>query len=700
MRNFRLTLTTLFAPAVLLAQTVATTNVNNYAATVTGKSLTTRNNTNPIETPESARKQVVSTLNLMRGFSISVEEASNTNDDNTETNNNAQNTTFGEYVSKMETVLKNRIRKMEMSAQSDPNDISKNYRALNILHSAECLADRNDGNFVRQQDIDGQEVVAFPVETLRNNVRYGYVENYKDGYALIKKDQVFGFLNYCGDEVIACQYEAADRFNNGRALVKKVNWFFIDAKGVESEPLKNVVEAQALKFGISLVKLTNGKMAFITNRYDVSKNLSSPEYDEITPMNGLDEFRVRIGNKYGVVDINGNIKLTPQYESIEMTNENNIYRVTQNGKIGLVDNNWKVRATPSFTSLTTFDNFGIAVAQEGNLYRLISCKTFKMSDLYKNITFFNKKGLAQIQKDNGKFGLINTDLAVVVAPIYTTIGEFNDFGLAPACIEDKQCGFINMRGKEVITPIYEAVESFTRHGLVVVHELTKECNKNKTCRTDVVYNKYGQVIIAKANETEVNTMKIRYDVLDTLHSDKYIAVRKTVDEVSKGFQLIESGSFKLLNNQPLEAITPYDVNGMFRVRVSNLWGLMDTAGHIVVEPAYAEIRKTFEGVYPIKNDQEKYGFMDKKGKIVIPFEYDDVKSFRNGYCIVAKGKEKWGLINKYNAKIVPCVFKSVAVKEGQYEMTDSKDAVYMINDKGDCLQNCQKFEDIRKKANQ
>ena len=128
--------------------------------------------------------------------------------------------------------------------------------------------------------------------------------------------------------------------------------------------------------------------------------------------------------------------------------------------------------------------------------------------------------------------------------------------------------------------------------------------------------------------------------------------------------------------------------------------MLDAEGNIVLAPTYAEIRKANDGFYAVKNDRDKFGFIDKKAKIQIPFEYEDVKSFRKGYCVVARGKEKWGLINKFNAKIVPLNFKSVNVKDGQYEMIDNKDNIYMIDDKGDCLQNCQKFEELRRKANE
>ncbi len=702
MRNLQFAITLMMTPLCVKAQLMTQAD-NKMASANNSASAYSSPKKGVNETPEQARTQLMSSLNLFRGFSVSIDDAKASENTEEETTSTEDKANFKAYVAKMEQVLQRRMKSLETDNIKDADQLAEKselIRAFSILKSASCLAERKDGAFVRQKDFDGREVVAFPLDELRTNARYGMVEAYREGYARIKKDQVFGFLNYCGDEVIPCQYETADAFNNGRALVKKVDWFYIDAKGQESEMLSNVADAKAVMYGISLARFKNGKYAFIDNKYDVSKTPVSALYDEIVPFFGKDIFRVKEGNKYGLITLQGAVKLESNYENIDLSGASHLYKISQNGKLGLIDTLWKIKFAPEFDVIADFNQNGIAVCKIGENFKLISNRTYKSSQSYKGIGIFAKNGLAQIQDAAGNFGLINTDLNVIVEPMYFNIGEFNELGMAPACRYDKKCGFINTKGTEVISPVYEEVGSFSKHGLVVVRELTKDCNKNKNCKTDIVYNKFGQVIITKANEKEVETMKIRYELMDTLHSDKYVAVKMFVDEQVKGFHLIEAGAYKLVTSAAYQSITPLDVNGNLRVRKDNLWGLIDTAGKVILPPTYLEIRKPGEGFYAVKNENEKYGFIDKKSKIQIPFEYDDVKTFKNGHCIVTKGKEKWGLINKFNAKIVPLYFKSVVVKDGQYEMSDDKGGVYMIDDKGDCLQNCPKFEELRRKANQ
>jgi hypothetical protein len=697
MRTLHAALALVLLPLCINAQTLATSDGKHNFTPATSNN---KANTPVYETPEQARLLLMSSFNLYRGFSISIDESKEEEENKPIEENKLE---FNAYLTKMEVVLQKRLKELESDEVPDSEQLanrSEYIRALSILKSAHCLADRKNGNFVRQKDLTNREIIAFELDELRSNARYGFVEGYNEGFARIKKDQVFGFLNYCGEEVVTCQYESAEAFNNGRALVKKSGWYFVDANGQESEVLKNVTDAKAVRNGISIAQFNTGKYAFIDNRFDVTRAPLSAYYDEIIPFFGKNVFRVRQAGKYGLVSLQGVVKLDPQYENIDISNVSHLYKITQNGKLGYVDTLWRVKFAPAYDLLGDFNDRGLAVVKEGEKYRLLSSRTYKSSALYKSIGTYDKNGLAQIQDASGNYGLINTEFKEVLATNYFSIGEFNDLDLASACRFDKKCGFVNTSGVEIITPVYEEVSSFNKKGLVVVRELTKDGNKNKTCLTDLVYNKYGQVIIAKANEKEVSTMKIRYELIDSLHSDKYVAVKTMIDDQTQGFHLIESNTHRLITTMPYNSVSPADINGIIRVKKGALWGMIDTIGKIILVPTYAEMRKQNDGLYAVKNDKDKFGFVDKKAKVQIPFEYEDVKFFRKGHCIVARGAEKWGLINKFNAKIVPLNFKSVNVNEGNYEMIDKKDTAYEIDEKGDCVKNCAKFEELRRKANE
>jgi hypothetical protein len=611
-------------------------------------------------TAEQARKQIIGMLVSIRNTFGPVAEPA---DENAMANNKGA---FLDFMLDLEKKCLERIKTLEAERKfSNQPEIAKCHRALSISYSALCLAEKNDGSFIPQRDVSGTEIVASSLDAFRLNARYGLVDNYSEGFARIKKDQVFGFLNYCGDEAIQCQYEKAERFNNGKALVKKVQWHFLEASGKLSEPLKDIQNATTLKNGVSIAEFNDAKFALIQNDYDATSKTISDKYDEILPFVGFQIFKIRSGSKWGLMNIHGQVKFSPNFENIGEVAENGLARVQEDGK-----------------------------------FRLISLKTFKSTDAYATMNEFDALGLSHIKADNGTWGLLNDKMEVVVSPKYFSIGEFNQFRLAPTCIEDKRCGYINNKGEEVISPVYDEVGAFSRHGVVVVKELTKECNKNKMCKTDIVYTRNGQILIAKPKEGEVSTMKISYEVNDTLHSDKFIVVKMLVEDQPQGFHLIKAHNLTLVTKSVYQNVSAFDTEGNFRIKQEDLWGIMDTNGTVLLEPIYKEIRRFSDNFYPAKSINDKIGFLDKKGKPVIPFEYKDVKFFKNGHCIVSNGKGKWGLINKYDAKIVPLEFTSVTVKAKTYELTDEDGTIFIIDDKGDCQgANCAKFEKIRQAVN-
>jgi WG containing repeat len=647
------------------------------------------------ETPEQARKQLIESLVALKK-SLGIESS-----DKDVFRGSLQD--FIDFIRNTKESIAQRLEalnKDEVNDKLQMRELNECISALNILKSATCLTDKNSGTYSNQNDLEGREIVAYNLGELKGNARYGFVEAFREGYARIKKDQVFGFLNYCGDETITCQYEMAQPFNNGRALVKKVDWYFVDANNKESDVLPNVVDAMALKYGVSIARFKDNKFAMIDNRYDVTKAPISEKYDEIMQLKGTDVYKVKIGSRMGLINLRGEVKLDVNYDNIEPTNLGYIYKITKNGKIGYINNEWRVQFVPSFDEVGDLDKNGIAVAKEGSRFRMISFRTFQRSEVYNQIVPFGNTKITIYQGDGGLYGLLNTEFKEVLPPQYSSISAFNQFGLAEACKLEKKCGYINEQGIEVISPVYEEISGFNSHGLVVVSELTKDCAKSKNCRTDIVYNKNGQVIIAKATENEFNSMKIRYELDTILHSNKFAVVKMFIDEKPEGFHLIDAKTYRLITPMAYNNITPYDANGIFRVKKGDKWGMIDTLGTVILVPTYKEIKKGAEGYYAVKNEEGKYGFIDKKSKFVIPFEYDEVKFFRKGHCVVSKGKDKWGLINHFNAKTIPTYFKSVVVKEATYELMDDKGDVYIVDDKGYCqIQNCTKFEEIRKKAN-
>lgn len=659
-----------------------------------------------------ARKKIVGLFNLFKDYEIIVDTAllrpamtDFVKEEPTAGNASEMNAAdFSAYLDKTNKLLVDKLEKLEKETTTKDatywNIKNRIQRALSILQSAYCLSGKErNGSFVYSKDQEGYDIICFPLDSLKTNPRYGTIDNYKEGFARIRKDQVYGFLNYCGDEYVTCQYQQAESFNYGRALVKKVDWYFIDTKGEESNTLENILDAKALVRGVSLAKFSNGKFALIDNNFDLTQTPISEYYDAIEPFYRKEIFKIRTGKKYGLLNVDGSVKLEVNYDKIEPSKQlPNVYVLHFENAIGLIDSLGNVKFKPSFTSIGDFNKYGLAVAYGKESVQLINGKTMEATKSYDAISTFNQFGLAMIRNKDKMYGIIDSTLNVVLAPTYTDIKDYNKFGLAAASKPNGDWGYINRLGKEIIAIKCYAVGDYNAYGLVVVRNKQAGCSKGD-CLVDAVLDQEGRTVIAPAVDAEATN--IRYFVTDTLVSNRYVAIIQNTGNKS-GYRIIDRKGNRVVNKTAYEAIMPHDQYYLFAFRDNNsMWGLMDTTGKVVAKPMYKELKKPKEEYYPAQNEKGKWGFIDKKGKPQIPFEYEEVKSYRAGYATVSQGKDKWGLINKFNAKIVPCVFKSLNPLEGteKYEIFDTKDNIFIINENGDCEKNCDLFESIRKLAN-
>ncbi len=661
-----------------------------------------------------ARKKIVGLFNLFKDYEVIVDTAAMRSaftdlmkDEPTAATPTASEMTaadFSDYLDKTNKLLRAKLEKLDKETirpEAYWAEKSRVQRALSILQSAYCLSGKERaGSFVFSKDAEGYDIICFPLDSLRTNSRYGTIDNYKEGFARIRKDQVYGYLNYCGDEFITCQYQLAESYNYGKALVKKVDWYFLDIKGEESNTLENIVDAKAMTRGVSLAKFTNGKFALIDNNYDVTLTPISEYYDAVEPFFRKEIFKVRNGKKVGLITIDGAIKLDINYDRIEPSKQMpNVYVLRLEEAIGLIDSVGNLKFKPSFTSIGEFNKYGLAIAYGKESMQLINGKTMESSKLYDNISTFNRFGLATIRSKDKLVGLIDSSLKIVIQPTYYEIGQFNKFGLASAAKSSLQWGFINPSGTEIIPTKYASVGEYNAFGMVVVRSTSNLCTKGE-CLVDAVLDNKGKEIIAAS--TQPDAPNIRYFVTDTLVSNHYVALIQDIGGYS-GYRLIDKRDNRIVNKTPYEAIAPHDQYKVFTFRdpISKMWGLMDTTGRVLAKPVYKEIKRPKEEYYPAQNDKGKWGYIDKRGKPQIPFEYEEVKSFRASYAIVSQGKDKWGLINKFNAKVVPCTFKALTVitSSDKYEITDTKDNKFLVNEKGECEKNCEVFETIRRAAN-
>jgi hypothetical protein len=546
-------------------------------------------------------------------------------------------TSYADFMKSMKNL--SALKKQLESAQNfdkvaQLKQISEFNKAVSIKESAGCFSEKENGDYVSVPTLEGSRLVGTNLAPLRENPRYGLVENYSQGFSRISKDMVYGFKDLCGNTVIQPQYDYAEPFNDGKALVKKYYWHFIDTEGKESEVLEGVTGGKAMRYGISVLTFENGKVALVDNNYPNTQKPLSTLFDEIEPFVG-DLFKVRNDKEFGLIKIDGSAVIEVIYNRIYLSEAEKWIIIEKDKKVGLIDIDGNTRIKPSYESLISVNvNSEISeassiIAKDDKGYRVIELNERKISD------------------------------------VYTTIGLFNSYGLTKVCNESSEseirCGYINYEGVEIIPVKYAKAAPFSNYGLVVVSEQNTNCSLPEgDCQTDLIYDHFGRIVLDKINPD--NPIGVLYSVTDTLMAGTLVAVRTMTPmengRYNEGYNLINNVTYSRFTKEPYELIKRFDKN-YFAVRKNSVWGLIDNFGNEIISPTYMDLVHSSDGYFGVMFDNEKYGYIDETGKIRITFEYNEINPFNEGLAIVSKGKNKFGIINKFNAKIAPCQFKNV-----------------------------------------
>lgn len=343
---------------------------------------------------------------------------------------------------------------------------------------------------------------------------------YEENVLKVQKNGKWGLVNMQGKELLKSEYDeiTAMKGIKNSLLIRKE-----DKIGVANDDgsiILDVTYAEVTNLGKDnksgfIVKTSEGKYGIV----DYSKNqVLEPKYEGIKNIYGNDLYVVieagkekiinkqgeEIGannfdsvaqilkskdagiifikdEKYGVMNLNGEIIIAPEYENLKEAKEE-ILIAKKDGKTGIIDMSKTEKVPFNFTSITYNELADIYIAEDeefnsnmidgnfdirqtGILIALDTEKGYfelRQDDEYKyfNLKFEPKEAkdiLTQntlfISKKEGKYGFVDKDGKVIVDYIYDDATEQNACGYV-AVKKDGKWGSIDNKGEVVIEPSY------------------------------------------------------------------------------------------------------------------------------------------------------------------------------------------------------------------------------------------------------
>lgn len=190
-------------------------------------------------------------------------------------------------------------------------------------------------------------------------------------------------------------------------------------------------------------------------------------------------------NKYGIMNLSGEILVDAQYDYLEET-KTGTFIAKKDDKYGIIDINKEEKVGFEYISIVYNEKADIYIAEDNNFNANILNNVFevklsgilvelndtkgylklRLEDEYKyyNFKFEEKRELdifpnrtMFLTRKDGKYGYLNKDGKVIVDYIYDDAMEQNDYGYS-AVKKDGKWGSIDNKGNVVQEPIYNLDE--------------------------------------------------------------------------------------------------------------------------------------------------------------------------------------------------------------------------------------------------
>ena len=152
--------------------------------------------------------------------------------------------------------------------------------------------------------------------------------------------------------------------------------------------------------------------------------------------------------KYGIMNLQGEVKIEPQYTNITYQETADIYIAEkENYEADILDTNLVTKLSGMVVEYNT-DSGYIKLLKDGET----KYYTFKFEEKRENQIFPNRTLF--IKKQNGKYGFVDKEGKVVVDYQYDDATEQNEYGYS-GIKKDGKWGSINQNGDVVQEPVYD-----------------------------------------------------------------------------------------------------------------------------------------------------------------------------------------------------------------------------------------------------
>lgn len=260
--------------------------------------------------------------------------------------------------------------------------------------------------------------------------------SFKDGYAVVSLDKQYGLIDTFGTVVIQPSFEDMRSYGEGMVPVKdNGKWGYVDAQDRLKLPFV-YEDAGPFVSGVAVV-VQNGKAFYI----DTAGNKVTGEFDDAWTFNENHTAKVKVGDRYGLIDTKGNYLVRPEWDNVWNLQEG-VATVQRSGKYGYVNQQGATAIEPMYSDVWS-SSFGlIPVKLPSGQWGYVDQQGNKAIQQEFSQAYNFSEGVGRVGQ-NGKYALIDLNGNALTQYSYKVMGYVRE-GYCPVMTTDNQWGYLQI----------------------------------------------------------------------------------------------------------------------------------------------------------------------------------------------------------------------------------------------------------------
>ena len=409
---------------------------------------------------------------------------------------------------------------------------------------------------------------------------------------LVRRDGLYGYMNYAGKLIIDCRYESIGSFGKYMHAKRNGKWGWINEQdetviAFEYDFIENY-EADKNEFRYK----KENEFGWINFQFQSKTANSLIEWaDELESIDSTAK-NIRVGSHYGLIYNAGDFIIPIEFETPIVFDTLKRAVVKKNGFWGAINFNGNTIVPFEYEEQFQFGDNGFACVKKNNSYGVIDdngqiiVPIIHEEFIYTDYQYW-------VLRDGNKYGIADNRGQLMIPIEYDRIYPFID-SLALAK-KGRKWGYVNQENEIVIPFEYQTLNSFINNRAIA--------QKGEF---------WG--IINQENEV---LLPFEYDFLSD-DMMKYLFARKN------GYWGFFIEDFQQIIPFQYNEILLFD-GGLLRVRSNDKYGIYNLRGQLIVDVAYDELSINSNGDYIYACIDGRCGILDENGKKKTRFKFESIR---------------------------------------------------------------------------